>query len=589
MDRTLNQIVRDAEFNMINGTAVISQHVTHNLYQTLSTVDAYLNSVHTTGLTDSLGREKPFFNIVVAAANIWYRATDLDTKGFRLLPPSLKKTIQTYAAYALLQQWMRKNSWGLFLNQWGLTLARYGSAVCKFVEVDGELKSSVIPWNRLIVDPIDFYALPRIEKLYKTPAQLLNMATPGHPDYANYSMDVAKSLIESRSTRKTSGGQNQDNQSEFIEIYEVHGQLSQAVYKQMKGEDYDDKDNNVFFQQMHALSFTSNDKKFTDFTLYSGKEKKDPYLLTHLLEEDGRTLGKGAVEYLFDNQWMVNHTMKNMKDYLDLASKLLFQTSDPNFLGRNVLTSIESGNIFIHKPNQPITQVSNTAQNIGALLSYANQWRAGGQDISATPDALRGNASPSVTSGVQVQSLQEQALSLFDMMTENKKLYANKMLREYVIPNLLKKMDTVEEVSVILNDDDIKKLDGIFIPEQAVRNYNDRSIEQVLTPETSLPPQPFDPVMEQMMVSQGFASQGNTRTFKPSDIDGVTWKESLKDFEWDVVIDDSESQDKRTLFAALQTFIQTVKNNPFVQTMMPPQTTLPTGGMLGQQTPQLTQ
>jgi len=572
MDKTLHQQVRDAEHNMINGTATISQYVDHSLYETLSTIDAYLNSKHISGLTDSLGREKPFFNVVVAAANVWFRATDLDTKGVILMPPSIKKTLQTYAAYALLQDWMRENNFAAFLNKWGLTLARYGSAVCKFIEVDGKLIPSVVPWNRMIVDPVDFDAIPRIEKFYKTPAQLINMATKGHPDYQGYDLDVAKELIDSLTTRKT-GNNQKDDKDDFIELYEVHGELSQAIYKEGKGEETDDEDEDIFFQQMHVMSFTTNKSEVEDFTLYAGKEKKDPYILTHLLEEDGRTLGKGAVEYLFDAQWMVNHTNKNMKDYFDLASKLLFQTSDPNFLGRNVLTAIETGNIFITKKNEPITQVSNTAQNITSLMNYANQWRIGGQDTSATPDALRGTTQPSGTSGIHVQSLQEQALSLFDMLTENKKNSLNQMIREFVIPNLLKHMDTVDEVAAIFNDDDITKIDAMYIPNEAVKEFNNKTKEAVLSGKTDQL-QPFNPEEAQLQVQQALASQGNTRTFKPSDIDGVTWKKSLKDFEWKVVIADAESTDKRTLFAALQAFVQTVKNNPFTETLAPPPTTI---------------
>lgn len=570
-NKTLHEIVREAEENFQTGTVTISEHVTHNLYDTLSTIDAYLNSFHTSGPTDSQGREKPFFNIVVAAANIWYRATDLDTRGIKFLPPSLSKTLHTYAAYALLQEWMRKNNFGLFLNQWGLTLARYGSAVCKFIEVDGELKASVIPWNSLIVDPIDFYALPRIEKLYKTPAHLLHMATKGHPDYAGYDLEKVKDLITSKTTRKTQRGLQKDNMDEFIELYEVHGELSQATYNESKGLDFDEKDEEIFFQQMHVVSFLKNNEgKFEDYTLFSGKEKQDLYMLTHLLEEDGRTLGKGAVEYLFDAQWMVNHTMKNMKDYLDLASKLLFQTSDPNFLGRNVLTSIENGNIFITKVNEPVTQVANNANNIGALTAYLNQWRIGGQDTSATPDALRGTTQPSGTSGIQVQALQEQAMSLFDMMSETKKMYLNQMIRKFIIPNLKKKMDTVKEVSAILNDDGIKEVDASFVPAEAVRKFNEKTVDNILNLDPTQPletqnlPQPFDPMMAQMDVQSSLASMGNKRTFKPDDMDEKAWSDVLKNFEWEIVIDDGESQNKRELFTALQSFIQVVRTNPLV-------------------------
>lgn len=555
MDKSIFETIRDGELAMQQDVQ-ISEHVTHNLYDTLATEDAYLNSVHTSGLTDSLGREKPFFNISVAAANIWWRATDVDTSRIMLLPPSLKKTIQTYAAYALLQNWIRRNNFGLFLNQWGLTLARHGSAVVKFIEVDKKLIASVVPWNRLIVDPIDFYALPRIEKFYKTPAQLKAMATKGHPDYAGYDVKAVQNLIENVTTRKTGRGNQKDNVSKFIELYEVHGELSEEMYKNGKGIDVYEGDESNFFQQMHVVSFVKSDSGFDDYTLFVGKEKQDPYMITHLIEEDGRTKGKGAVEYMFDNQWMVNHTMKNMKDYLDLASMIIFQTADQGFQGRNVITAMQTGDIF--QTQSPLSRVDNSVQNIGALTSYLNQWRVGGQDVSATPDALRGSTQPSGTSGLQVQSLQEQALSLFDMMVENKKMYLNTMLRKFILPNLKKNMDTVEEVTAILADDDIKKLDASFVPQEARKQFDKAAADALFN--MQVPPQ-FDPATAQANVQQSLIAQGNKRTFKPSDMEKKTWSESLKDFEWEVVIEDGESADKRQLFGALQTFLQVVKNN----------------------------
>src|SRR3990167_3781635 len=157
-------LVRKQEQNYTTGTVKSSKYVSRNMYQVTQTVDAYLNSVHTAGLRDSLGREKPFFNIVTAASNVWYRATDLDRKDLVMIHSSLSQTALTLAANIILQEWMNETRFGHFLNDWGRTLARYGSAVCKFVQQDGGLKPSIIPWMRLIVDPIDFTASPVIER-----------------------------------------------------------------------------------------------------------------------------------------------------------------------------------------------------------------------------------------------------------------------------------------------------------------------------------------------------------------------------------------------------------------------------------------
>jgi len=168
----IGELVRKAEQDFITGYTQTSTYVSESLFEDINKIEAYLNSKHTSGETDSLGREKPFFNISIAKKNITARATDIDRKNCRAKADKLKDQIASYLFTIHLQRWMRDSQFGMFLNNWGDYLAAYNSAVVKFVEKDGELKSQVIPWNRLIVDVIDFDANPVIEILEFTPAQL---------------------------------------------------------------------------------------------------------------------------------------------------------------------------------------------------------------------------------------------------------------------------------------------------------------------------------------------------------------------------------------------------------------------------------
>jgi hypothetical protein len=556
---SIHGIVRQAEQNLLEGNTKIGEHVSWSLHDTIETVFAYVNSKHISGDTDSLGRDKPFFNIVSAAVNIWYRATDIDRKDIVVLPDKAGNVAGAFLATILLQDWMKKTNFGVFLNQWGRVLAQYGSAVVKFVEKNGELIPTVIPWNRLIVDPIDFEALPRIEKFYKTPAQLKNMATKGHKDYAGYDFEIVNSLLDSQQSRENLQGEQMDNQSDFIELYEVHGELSQAVYKTGKGQDdIVEKDNEVFFQQMHVVSWcTGKDGKNIDFTLFCGKEKKDPYMLTHLIEEEGRTLSIGAVEYLFDAQWMTNHTMKQWKDQMDLASKLVFQTSDTNYVGKNVLTNIETGDIMIHGDNKPLTMMPNTGHDITNLQAFANQWKILSQEITSTPDAVRGNTLPSGTPYSLGAYTGAQALSLFEVMTENKGLAIEDMLRTFVIPHLLTKIDTKDEVTAILEDHDIKKLEGMYVPRMAIKNYNKEFKEALLKGEM---PTEFNQPQAEQGVKESLAQMGNQTFFSPGDI---TWKEVVKDLEWKLDVQvTNEQQDKQAVLGTLSSVLQTIATNP---------------------------
>lgn len=554
MLQSIHELIRDAEHNYLQGSTKISEHVNWSMKDTIDTIDAYINSKHTSGLYDALGREKPFFNIVTAAVNIWYRATDIDRKNIRILPDKTSNTGLAFIATILLNQWMKKARFGVFLNEWGRTLAKYGSAVVKFVEKDGELTAQVVPWNRFIADPVQFEAIPRIEKLYMTPAQLRK-----NPMYDQSTVDA---LLYSAAARKTLNGDVKDNKNDFIEIYEVHGELDTRLLQDDPDWGLEDKDIK-YRQQMHVVSYIESESgQYDDFTLYSGKEAKDPYMITHLIPEDGRTLSIGAVEHLFEAQWMTNHSVKAMKDTLDIASKLIFQTADSNITGKNVLSALQSGEIILHADNKPLTRLANDKPDITAMMNFRTMWEQLGQGLTATPDAMRGDTPPSGTPYSTTALITQQSNSLFEIMTENKGLVIEDMLREHIIPHLKKKMDTKDEIVAILEAEQISELDAMYVPAEARRRYNQRAKEMMIS--GTIPPT-FDAQTEEQTVRRELETIGNRRTFAPDDIGEATWDKALKDFEWNVNVEvTNENTDKQAVLATLSAVLQTIASNPAI-------------------------
>lgn len=543
---TVFDIIRKQEDDYISGTTTISEYVDFSLKDNVEKIDAYLNSKHISGSTDSLGREKPFFNIVTAAVNIWYRATDIDRANIRIKSTKSSGHILALLADVHSKAWMRKANFGVFLNDWGRTLARYGSAVCKFVEKDGELIATVVPWNRLIIDAVDINNSVVVEKLYYTPAQLKKNKA--------YDKKMVKDLIDAVTTRKTLGGTSKDTKADFIEVYEVHGEMPLSY---LTGIEEDDE---TYVQQMHVCSFVLGEgDKYEDFTLLSGQEK-DPYMITHLIKEDGRAMSIGAVEHLFEAQWMVNNNEKAIKDQLDLASKLIFQTSDADFQGKNAM-AMDTGTVLIHDPNQPLTQLANNSHDIGSLMNSKTDWRGQATEASSTPDAIRGTTPPSGTALGTVQITTAQGLSLFELMTENKGLDIEEMWRRFVIPFLKSKMDTTEEISASLDDMGIKQIDSMYVPAEAVRRYNTEAVKGVIsaleTDNLDAVPQPFDKATAEQDVMSEMKPLGNQRFFKPDEIETVTWKKALKDLEWEVEVEvTNENKDKQATLATLTGTLQ---------------------------------
>ncbi len=554
-EESVGDLVRRLEKNYISGTIKPSKYVTMSPSEDVNRIYAYLDSKHISGETDSLGREKPFFNIVLAARNIWFRSTDLDRKNIRIPATKSGDVITSFLATAKLHEWMKRENFGTFLNDWGINSAGFNESVLKFVKKDGRLIPSVTPWNKIICDFIDFKNNPKIELLELTEAQLYK---------SKYNKTQIKALCDALRARETLEKQHKDtNNSKYVKLYEVHGEFSQAVYKKAKGLEVKEGDSEIYFQQTHVVSFVESKDpgKYQDFTLYSGKEEKDPYMLAALLPEvDGSIALKGSVKTLFESQWMENHSVKAIKDQLDVASKLVFQTSDGNFVGQNVLTSIESGDILIHEFNRPLTQINNGSHDITSLQNFGQMWKNLGNEITGVSESMLGVTPKSGTAWRQTEAILEESHSLFEIMMENRGLDTEEMLREHVIPFLKTQLDTTDEIATTLESYGIDRIDSVYIKNTAVRRNNKKKLDTVLNAKldgslgdemTGIP----EIAQEEGMVRDQLSTLGTQRFLKPSEISSVTWKKKFKDFEWTAEVDITNENINREAMTTINTLI----------------------------------
>lgn len=551
MQSSIGDIIQKRELDFISGTGTLmSKYVRNDLYEDINTIYAYLNSKHISGEKDSMGRDKPFFNIVTASRNVWYRATDLDRKNIILKPTKEEDTIAVFLTNVLLQDWMRRERFGTFLNSWGLELAGFNSAVVKFVEKDGRLIPTVVPWSRLIVDQINFADNPKIEILELTESQIRE----------RYPKDKVDALINAKKARELTNKQKQDNLGDYFKVYEIHGifPLSRITEKET--------DENEYVQQMHVVSFVAskNNVKEDCFTLYAGREEKDPYMLTTLIPStDGSISLDGSVKNLFNAQWMVNHSKKAIKDQLDLTSKLIFQTADVNFVGQNALSAIESGDILIHQIGQPLTQINNASNDVTSLSNFGAEWKALGQEINGISEAMLGISPKSGTAWRQTEAVLQESHSLFEIMTENKGLALEDMLRQFILPFIKKKSGNSKQISATLEMHGIKQIEERYIKNKAIKIYNNTIKEQILSGQLVDAPNLED---IENKISDGLAEQGNQRFFKPSTLDDKTWKDIIKDVETDVEIEiTGESSDTMAIMTTINSLLQAMVNPAFMQ------------------------
>ncbi len=563
IDESIGSLVRRMERDYISGQTTSSKYVTTSFSDDVNRIYAYLDSKHISGDTDSLGRDKPFFNISIASRNIWFRATSIKPKGIRLKATKSGDVFTSYLATAKLQEWMRKEKFGKFLNDWGINSAGFNESVLKFVEKDGRLIPSVIPWSRIICDPIDFASNPKIEILELTESQLRKNTA--------YDQDKVEELCDSLQSRETLDKKKKDTNSNYIKLYEVHGEFSKAAYNQAKGLEVKEGDEDIYFQQMHVISFVPAKKKgeYDDFTLFCGKED-DPYMLASLLPEIDGSIGlKGSVKTQFDSQWMVNHTVKAIKDQLDMSSKLIFQTSDTGFVGRNALTSIETGDILVWSAKDGgsrIEQINNGSHDTGSLQNFNSMWKSVGNEITGISESMLGINPPSGTAWRQTEAILGENHSLFEEMTWNRKLDIEEAMRRFIIPFIKKQLDTKDEVVATLDDYGIDKVEAKYVKSETIKRSNAEIADRLLSGEMVSPEEQMASLQNnQEQVKAQFEGMGDNRFLTPSDTNDKTWKDVFKDYEFEAEVDiqtNDVDKDAATTLNSLLSFFARKQGQP---------------------------
>ena len=145
-------------------------------------------------------------------------------------------------------------------------------------------------------------------------------------------------------------------------------------------------------------------------------------------------------------------------------------------------------------------------------------------------------------------------------MTENKGLALEKILREHILPYLIKKIDSTRELAATLSDNDLKQLDDMFIKSETNRITNEANKKLILNGKIA---EGVDSEAIQQGVQESLQGQGSQRFIVPSEIEDVTWSDIIKDMDYTLEVDiTGEASNKEVIMSTLTDVLQTVATNP---------------------------
>lgn len=417
----------------------IIDDLTYNAKETLRKVIFYTESKYLSGQKDRRGKLKPFYNIVNFRVNVATRATDIDTKDIQIVADEPQFMPMSFLLQKEVYNWMKDINFAKILNEMGNTRAKFGHVLIKKYMDEDDMNIEVVDWRNVIVDPNDPDDFV-IEKHYLNSIELSEKINIW--DNVNELIDLSN---------KSEDGK--------LEIIEVTGYMPESLSPN-GGSEY-----NYVAQKF----FLHLDKKGTE-VLHHEFLDEIPYKSLAWEKINGR-LGRGIVEDGFEAQQWVNDSIVKEKEAMELGSKLIFKSTDPN-IQNNILFETDNGQIIKLTQGTDLATVNTITNNLPEFQRQREAWDSQLERTTSTFNAITGETMPSATAFRSVAIQNQEATSMFDYRREEMGIFLVEVFTDWVIPYLIKKFNKKHILAAEFTAEELEAIDTSYA--------NFRTNEQVM-------------------------------------------------------------------------------------------------------------
>jgi len=379
----------------------ITENYKFNLKETINKIELYNASKFLSGDSDSQNNHKYFENIANPQCGNATKNIDLDRKDIEVHAENGKDRLKAMIYNNELKYWMRKANTGVLLNKIVENLPKYGSVILKKVGKDIKM----IPLKFIILDPAvsnldnDF----DIKSSYIVQRHSYNiMQLKKQKKWDKDKIDI---IIEKLRKEKKNE----------IDVYEIYAEMENEYIKGAGKKGYS-----------LGMAVVCDDE-----TLYIQKIKKFPYKKVDYLTIEGRALGLGIIEMLFDPQRRWNEMCNQKALSMKLGSKHIYQSRDTT-VASNIMTDLLDGEIL--KVNSEITPIATEERNLGAYSQEESKLMGVIRSLANAHEIMTGENLPSRTPFRLGALMNENAGKLFEFIRENVSLFLEEMIREWVLP-----------------------------------------------------------------------------------------------------------------------------------------------------------
>jgi len=364
----------------------------------LDLIDKYMMSKYRDSDTDSFGNQMVFFNVVSLPVEVASKMLDFDTKDIQLIDEA-GSYWETWLMEKELHFWMKDKYFGRHLNEFAFRYPRDGHIIAK--KVDNDVGLVPIKNLRFRPDALSLDKTPIIEKYEYQYDEFI--AEAKRRGWSNYEK------VERKRDSTKSGEFEKSAKVNVFEAWFPSGYLNQ--------------DDNWFLISGDGVLLASAEM---DDCCYKGLPWE---------KIDGRLLGRGQVEKLFNEQIYLNRMGNYKAEGLHWSSKRLFQTRDAS-INTNLLGESENGEVFIL--NDPLTQVPVEERNLSFYNYEEERWQKHANDRTFTTEPVTGGRAPSGTPLGSTMLQAQMTKGFYDQKKEELAMFIKEILWDWILPEFKK-------------------------------------------------------------------------------------------------------------------------------------------------------
>ena len=468
-----------------------------------------------------------FWQLGTPRVPLYAKSIDSDIKNFDMVGVGKFNWFKAFILNTRFKQWARENRLALTLDDTSTGIGIYGSMVWKKIyDEDGEVGLELVDLKNLFFDQSvkNIIDSPVIEFHYMTEMEVRK----------RYPEQASEIIKKSRKGAEDKQDETQEEETK-IEIVERWGEYRE-----------EEDDDSVY---MHSISVGSGDGGVVmvedEIKLNgNGKPKDFPYFDFHGERLPGRWQGLGVVERLYNLQEQINTLVNQNSDANDIASLLLFKTSDTQTQG-NVLDSVKTGQII---NSQDMQQLAIDNRFIQTFIAQLREIEMKADSLCYINDSISGDTPPS---GVPFRSLAVATKAATSTFRYIKTSIVEKMgyiLQEEIMPDQVRNFNKEDLIDIMEGDGDTRLYDQTII-EMEVKEWMLNKIKDR-----------FVIFEEDIAIMKNKIQERLIREGRKHPTPGKYF-----DFKWGIRMNPTgESVDKNTQNAAIDGAIQDMSANPAI-------------------------